>query len=113
MPEVVYNVDLLFHTLETDQPGSMHVKVMAPRVEKKLTIVIEVDPFTSIKNNIDSILTDMQKDIFNRIDTDARREANVILEVKEHVEEFPGCEYVKLAYDGEGYSYEKVDKIVY
>ena len=112
MPEVVYNVDLLFHTGDSEQPGSMHVTVMPPKEKIVLTIVIEVDPFTPIKENIASIISGMQKDIFNRIHTDALKEADIFFNVKEHVDEFPDCEFVKLGFNGESYSYEKVDEII-
>ena len=111
MPEVVYDVDLLFRTQDLDQPGSMHVKVLAPMVKAKLTIIIEVDPLTPVKENITSIITGMQKDIFNRINTDAIKDADIFFDVRSHSEEFPGCEYVKLTLDGESYKYEKADKI--
>ena len=113
MPKIVYSVDLLFPTGNQDEPGAMHVKVMEPKKQIRLTIVVEVDPPTSIKENIASIMSSIQKDMCDRIKTDAKSEANVIFESESHADEFPGCKYVKLAYDGENYNYLKVDEIEY
>jgi len=113
MPEVAYNVDLLFPTKDNEQPGTMHVKVMSPRAKTRLTIVIEVDQHAPIMENITSIISYMQKDIFNRINTDAKSETTIFLDAKSHQDEFPDCEYVRLIYDGSEYGYEKVEEIVY
>ena len=113
MPEVAYNVDLLFTTDDNEEPGIMHVRVMAPREQSRLTIVIEVDSFTPIKENITSIISGIQRGIFNRIDTDAKSEANIFFETKTHLNEFPDSNYVKLVFNEGVFTYEKADKIEY
>jgi len=113
MPKVAFSVDLLFLTGNTDEPGSMNVRLIEPKDKNVLTIVIEVDSSTPIKENITSIISFMQKDIFSRIGTDAIKEASIFLDTKSHTSEFPSCDFVKLTFDGNNYNYIKVDEIDY
>ena len=113
MPEVAYNVSLLFPTDNQDEPGVMNVKVMAPLKQSKLTIVVEVDAFTTISDNIESIMQCVQDGICDRIYTDAKSEINVFFDCAAHSDEFPGSKYIKLIYDGDNHSFEKADVIEY
>ncbi|MCL2165211.1 MAG: hypothetical protein FWH55_12695 [Oscillospiraceae bacterium] len=112
MSEVVYDVDLLFQTLEEDQPGSMQVRVMAPIRKSRLSVVVEVTSATPVKGNIKAIVSSMQADVLNRLKIDAVQEADVFLDVRKQPKEFPGCKSVKLTFDGDKYGFEKVDEIV-
>ena len=115
MPEVAYTVDLLFSTDDRNAPGSLHVKVMSPTKETRLSAVVEVGSGISIKNNIGAMIESMQKDIFDRIKTDVRKDINLYFSSSdEQMQEFDGSQFVKLIYtDENSYQFEQVDKILY
>ena len=109
---VAYQVDLLFNTGDNNEPGSLHVQVMSPSKEKRLSAVIEADPVVSIRNNIDAIIEVMQKDIFNRIKTDIKNELNLYFVLSDSQKaEFNGSSIVKLLYGEAGYQFESVEEI--
>ena len=114
MREVAYTVDLLFETGERNAPGSLHVKVMSPTTENRLSVVIEAGNDISIQENIQSMMAVLQKDIFNRIKADVNKDLNVYFILSDgQMNEFDGNRYIKMQYDDNGYQFDKVDEILY
>ena len=112
MAEVAYNVDLLFNTNVEDELGSLHLNVMSPRKESVLSVVVEIESGVSIQKNIEEIIKVIQREIFNRIKADVKKDVNLFFIVPEDQKaDFEGGSYVKLFVEDGIYRFEKVDEI--
>ena len=79
MKEPMFERDLLYPTDIAFEPGSVHIRVYAPETDGRMPVHIEAKTSHNLLDHLESIMTVMQSDIFDRIRMDIRRSGTVIL----------------------------------
>lgn len=109
----VYDIDVLFPTEDTDAPGRMHISVLPPRKQVRITVLVEVFKGASLRRYIGAIAVVLQRELFNRINVDVRSEKDVAIffktEDREH-DDFTS-KYVRLISSGGADYFLPVDDI--
>lgn len=69
----MFERDLLYPTDNPAHPGSVHIKVYPPRTNGNILVVVESRTPHAHHEYLETILTIMQTDVFDRIRMDIRR----------------------------------------
>lgn len=79
MKEPMFERDLLYPTDVQFEPGSVHIRVHAPESDGRMPVHVEAKTEHDLLENLESILTVMQADVFDRIRMDIRRSGILFL----------------------------------
>lgn len=92
--KVVYERDLLYPTDADSEPGVLHLEVLGMDKGGRVQVIIENKSKHSPVNYIDSIVDIMQKDVFDRLDVDVRKNVDINIKTDEET---------KKSYDNKNY----------
>lgn len=110
--EILYERDMLYPTMNINEPGSVHVQIHNPNKFARIPVIIESKTNHSPVKYIDSIMRIMQSDIFDRIFIDMKKTVDIyIKDCSEASAGFGGKSFIKVTFDGEKQGYEGVDTV--
>lgn len=98
----MFERDLLYPTENPLQPASVHIKVYPPRANGNILVVVESRTAHEHVEYLETILTIMQTDVFDRIRMDIRRNGELYFRKSPEDRSYQKVVYV----DGKAVLYE-------
>jgi len=110
--KIVYQRDLLYPIDNENELGSIHLEVLGVGKNGKVQVIVEHKSNHSPVKYIDSIISTMQKDVFNRLDVNVSEGVDIYFLTDEELKKLYGDKtYIKVLMDGSSISFEAVDEI--
>jgi hypothetical protein len=97
---VVFEKTLMYATIDRNAPGSFQVRVLEPRVDGRIPVVIDNLTKHSPLENIQSIVHALQGEIFQRINVDVRRSVDIYIRANTEMQRQLKAEYVQVVFAG-------------
>ena len=79
MSQPMFERDLLYPTESQFEPGSVHIRVFSPDPDGRIPVHVEAKSVHDPLSHLDTILTIMQSDIFDRIRIDLKKSCTIFL----------------------------------
>lgn len=111
---VLYTRDLLYPTDTIYEPGSVHVEILNPTKQGKMPVVIESRTSHSPIDYIDSIISIMQSDIFDRIHINIKNNVSLYIKVGDNDElaqKYGSRKFIGLTFNDGSINYKGLDEI--
>ncbi|MEN8905862.1 MAG: hypothetical protein ABF289_07885 [Clostridiales bacterium] len=103
----LYERELLYPTGENNDPGSVNVKVFSPTKQGYIPIIIENRSYHLIREYIYLIIEIVQKDIFDRVNIDIKRNAVVV--IKNNTQD--KIEYLKIIFEEDSIQFTNIKNL--
>ena len=95
---VVFEKTLMYSAIDRNVPGSFLVRVLEPRVDGRIPVVIDHLTTHSPLENIQSIVHVLQGEIFQRINIDVRRSVDIYIRANTEMQRQLKAEYVQVVF---------------
>jgi hypothetical protein len=110
--DILYERDMLYPTININEPGSIHLQVYYPNKSARIPVVIEGKTNHSPVKYINSIIRIMQSDIFDRIFIDMKKNIDIYIKAGAELSaEYGGKAFVKVSYKGDIMGFTGADSI--
>lgn len=108
---ILYERDILYPTDSSNDPGSIHLKLLDPDQNIKIPVLIEAKSNHSPLKYIDSIIRIMQSDIFDRIFINIKKNVDIYIKTDfETEDEYKNHSHIKIIFSEDGIKYEGADR---
>ena len=95
---IIFEKTLMYSTIDRNVPGSFQVRVLEPRVDGRIPVVIDNLTKHSPLENIQSIVHVLQGEIFQRISIDVRRSVDIYIRANAELQRQLKAEYMQVVF---------------
>lgn len=110
--QIIFSKDLLYPTENVFEPGSIHVEMLGVNNQSRIPVVIESKTAHSPVKYLESILSIMQSDIFDRILINLKKNVNLYIKTDgEMKNQYGDYEFIQVVFGESSMDYQGANSV--